>query len=141
MTGNPLVGTWKLVSAEIRSENNDIYYLFGRNAVGYLIYNEDGYVSLSVMSPDRQLFSSDRLRYGSTLEKAAAAETYMSYCGTYDLQGDTVIHHVELSLFPNWVGSDLERIVEIIGDTLLLRTRPILVDGRRQATYMIWKRV
>ncbi len=141
MTVNPLVGTWKLISAETRSENNEIHYRFGRDAVGYLIYNEDGYVSLNIMSADRQPFSCDRPRYGNTLEKAAAFETYTSYCGTYDLRGDTVIHHVKLSLFPNWVGSNLERIVDIVGDILMLRTQPFFVDGRIQTGYMTWKRI
>jgi hypothetical protein len=33
----------------------------------------------------------------------------VAYAGRYSFLGDHVIHHVELSLFPNWVGSDQER--------------------------------
>jgi hypothetical protein len=42
-----------------------------------------------------------------------AEETYVSSCGQYDFLGDTVVHHVELSLFPNWIGGDQERLVDL----------------------------
>jgi hypothetical protein len=33
-------------------------------------------------------------------------EGFVAYAGRYSFHGDRVIHHVELSLFPNWVDSD-----------------------------------
>jgi hypothetical protein len=137
---NPLVGTWSLISAEARSENNDVSYVFGRNAVGCLIYSANGYMSLAIMSANRQLFSCEDLARASVMEKAAAAETYTAYSGTYELQGDRVIHHVKLSFFPNWVDNDLERIFHLAGDTLTLKTPPF-VHGNPQTVYIIWKRV
>jgi hypothetical protein len=53
------------------------------------------------MRPNRINFRAGDLLGGSTQEKAQATETYVSYCGRYEFRGDTVIHHVELSLFPN----------------------------------------
>jgi Lipocalin-like domain len=49
--------------------------------------------------------------------------------------GDTVLHHVELSLFPNWVGVTQERLVKISGDQLTLSTRPLLLQGRQQTAH------
>jgi hypothetical protein len=42
-------------------------------------------------------------------------EDFVAYAGRYSFHGDRVVHHVELSLFPNWVGSDQERWVELAG--------------------------
>jgi Lipocalin-like domain len=63
-----------------------------------------------------------------------------SYCGTYEFRGETVIHHVELSLFPNWVGVDQERLVEVRANRLTLSTRPTLFAGVQQTARLVWER-
>jgi hypothetical protein len=69
-------------------------------------------------------------------EKAGAAETFVSYCGRYEFHGETVLHRVELSLFPNWIGVVQERLVEISGDRLTLSTRLLLLQaGSRRRIY------
>ena len=78
---------------------------------------------------------------GSAEEKPQAAETYVSYCGRYEFRGDTVIHHVALSSFPNWVGVDQERLVKLNGNRLTLSTRPILLGGIEQTAHLNWERV
>jgi hypothetical protein len=92
------------------------------------------------MRARRETFGAGDLLGGTAEEKAKAAEEYVSYCGRYEFEGETVIHHVELSLFPNWVGADQERLVEIDGDRLTLSTRPLLLDGIEQTAYLVWKR-
>jgi hypothetical protein len=140
MTPNPLVGTWRLVSWENRSVDGQISYPLGEDAVGYIMYNEHGYMFVAIMRPDRATFPTGDLLSGSTEEKAQAASTYVSYCGRYEFRGDTVIHRVELSLFPNWVGVDQERLVEVTGDRLTLSTRPILLGGIQRTTHLVWER-
>jgi hypothetical protein len=38
----PLMGSWKLVSFESRDANGNIVYPWGKDTLGYLMYNEDG---------------------------------------------------------------------------------------------------
>lgn len=141
MTSNPLIGTWRLISWETRSVDGQISYPLGKDAVGYIMYNEDGYMFVAITRPNRVKFAAGDLLRGSTEEKAQAAETYVSYCGQYEFHGDTVIHHVKLSLFPNWVGSSQERLVELKGNRLTLSTRPVLLGGMQQTAHLIWERV
>lgn len=142
MRSNPLIGTWRLVSWENRSVGDDqVSYPVGRDAVGYIIYNQDGYMFVAIMAPNRLRFAAEDLFSGTTEEEAQAEETYVSYCGRYDLQGDVVFHHVELSLFPNWVGTEQERLVELRGNRLTLSTRPILLEGTERTAHLIWERV
>lgn len=142
MTPNPLVGTWKLISWETRSvDDQQISYPLGKDAVGYIMYNEDGYMFVAITRPNRTKFAAGDLLGGSAQEKAQAAGTYVSYCGRYEFRGDTVVHHVELSLFPNWVGVDQERLVELRGNRLTLSTRPILLGGVQRTAHLIWERV
>ena len=141
MTRNPFVGTWRLVSCEFRSGDGQVSYPFGQDAMGYIMYNEDGYMSVAIMTANRPEFASGDILGGSPEEKVAAANTYVSYCGRYEIQGDRVLHHVEVSFFPNWVGVDQERIFEFDGDRLSLSTLPLLLDGMRQTAHLIWERV
>jgi len=141
MVSNPLIGTWKLISWENRSVDGQISYPFGRDAVGYIMYNQDGYMFVAISCPNREKFAAGDLLRGSIEEKAQAADTYVSYCGQYEFRGDTVVHHVDLSLFPNWVGVEQERLVELRGNRMTLSTHPILLGGVQGTTHLIWERV
>ncbi len=142
MAANPLVGTWRLVSWENRSvADGGVSHPLGRDAVGYIMYGRDGYMSVVISRPDRARFAAGDLLGGSAEERAHAAETYVSYCGTYEFRGETVVHFVELSLFPNWVGAEQERLVEVAGDRLVLSTRPILLGGVLSTASLTWERV
>ena len=135
------IGTWRLVSFELRREDGHVVYLFGKNAVGYIMYNEDRYMSVAFMASNRPKFTSGDIMRGTTDEKASAAETYFSYCGRYDVKGDKIIHHIEVSLFPNWTGGKQERFYKFDGDRLILSTPPMLVDGVQQSAHLVWERV
>lgn len=140
MATNLLVGTWKLVSFEVRSDDGGVSYPFGPDAGGQLIYSADGYMSWVVTRPNRPSFASDDLRGGTTDEKAAAMDTYLSYGGRYEIRDDRVIHHVAFSLFPNWVGGTQERLFAFEGEHLLLSAPPVVSRGKTKTVVITWKR-
>jgi hypothetical protein len=76
------------------------------------------------MRKDRPLVSTATLAGATATERAAVAAGYLNYAGTYTQAGDRVVHHVELSLLPNWVGQDQERIITWIGEDMELSTDP-----------------
>jgi len=141
MAENPFIGTWRLVSFHTKRADGQVKYPLGRDAAGYIIYNEDGYVSVAIMNANRSKFASGDIFGGTTEEKVAAADTYISYCGRYEIQEGKVIHHIEVSFFPNWIGADQERIFEFDGERLSLSTPPFLVGGVQQTAHMVWERV
>jgi hypothetical protein len=140
MAENPFVGAWRLVSCEFRGTDGQIRYPYGRDLAGYILYGQDGYMSVAIMGTERPRFAADDIRGGTTEEKVAAADTYISYCGRYEVRGDRVIHHIEVSFFPNWAGVDQERLFAFEDDELSLSTPPLLVNGVQQAAYLIWRR-
>jgi hypothetical protein len=142
MASNPLIGTWRLLSWENRTVlDEEVSYPLGKDAVGYIMYGQDGYMSVAIVRPDRANFAAGDLLRASAEERAQAAGTYVSYCGRYESRGDTVVHRVELSLFPSWIGVEQERLVEVAGDRLILSTRPILLGGVQRTAHLIWERV
>jgi hypothetical protein len=109
---NPFVGTWRLVSWEVMQPDGTIHYPYGRDVVGYLIYTADGYMSAEIMDPDRRQSDPNfplEIATAQTLpdpDRARAYSTYLSYCGTYTVEGNTVTHHVQAGLIPSWTGSE-----------------------------------
>ncbi len=109
------VGTWKLISWEVRQPGGTIHYPYGKDVIGYLIYTADGYMSAEIMDSDRQQsdpnfpLENASAQTLSDRDRARAYSTYLSYCGTYTVEDNTVIHHVKAGLIPSWTGSEQPR--------------------------------
>jgi hypothetical protein len=140
-----LIGTWRLVSYRLIGSRGRVRYPYGEDAVGYILYGADGYMAVSIMSANRQPFAGADILRRTTEEAAEATRTYLSYSGTYEILPGRVIHHVEVSLFPNWTDTALERFYVMNGDRLELSTGPIpTVDGDgtgRPRAHLVWEKV
>ena len=141
MSATTFIGTWTLISCELRHEDGTVSYPYGQDAKGQIVYSTDGYMSAILSGASRPNFiGTNDIRGGTKEEKAAAVDTYLSYAGRYEVREDRVIHHVLYSLLPNWVGSSQERLFELNDGILTLSTPPLLVHGKRVTAYLIWKR-
>jgi hypothetical protein len=124
---NPFVGTWKLISWEITQPDGTIHSPYGKDVVGYLIYTADGYMSAEIMDPDRQQSEPNfplETAAAQTLsdpDRARAYSTYLSYCGTYTVEGSTVTHHVKVGLIPGWTGTEQPRPFQFDQGRLILQ--------------------
>ena len=134
------IGTWKLVSFELRSDDQ-VTYPWGKDPVGLLIYNDDGYMSGAIMASNRRKLSTMDFTKVTTEEIAAAADSYDAYCGKYEVTEDKVTNLVEVGFVPNRVGEKEERFYKFEGDKLILSTPPMTYGGKRVKFYATWKRV
>jgi hypothetical protein len=139
MTGS-VVGTWRLKLWETRTADGRVAYPLGRDAVGYLIYTAGGYMAVTMMQVNRPAFASDDLLGGTLGEQATAAAGYVTYCGRYEIRNGTVVHYVELSLFPNWVGSTQVRFAVVAADELTITTEPLAIGGET-VNRLVWERI
>jgi hypothetical protein len=91
--------------------------------VGYIIYTADGHMAFLRMKAHLPGFAGGNIEDGTVDEKLAAYDNFVAYSGTYTLRDDhTVVHHVELSSFPNMVGEAIVRTFEVDGDILTVTT-------------------
>jgi hypothetical protein len=128
MRSDPPVGIWRLISWENRSLDGQVpIHLVGMPWDTSATARMDTCLWRSCVVLESSFRAGDLLA-GTIDEKAHATETYVSYCGQYEFRGDTVIHHVELSLPPNWVGVDQERLVEVTENRLTFSTKPIFAS-------------
>jgi hypothetical protein len=137
----PLLGAWRLVATETRSVSGRVWT--ERWASGYLLYTADGYMSAVLTTGTRTRFGGDEFRSGSADEKIRAFDSYFTYGGRYSVDGDIVAHHVEFSLFPNWVGTDQVRrfVLSPESDTLTLwNVNPLVIQGEEAYSRLTWHR-
>lgn len=131
-----LVGTWRLVQWTA-SVDGRITRPFGGRVDGWLTYTEDGRMWATLQRNDRPRLGTGTLAAATAEDRAAAAAGFLSYAGTYTMREDRVVHHVEASLFPDWIGEDQVRFVEWIDTDLVLSTPPA---GRNVVNRLRWTR-
>jgi Lipocalin-like domain len=140
MRKNALAGAWALRSFEIRTSDGKASFPYGQDALGYLLYLPDGYMSVAFMSQARPAFPADDALGGTTEERGRAFATFLAYCGRYEVHTDRVVHHVEVSLFPNWTGQDQIRFYRLEGDLLILTSPPLVLKGVEQTLHLVLKK-
>ncbi len=141
-----LIGTWRLVEWTFTVNDSRPTHPWGGDPVGLLTYTEDGRMNASLMSIGRPPTPTRTLSAAPIDIRAAAAAGYLSYAGTYTIEDDDVLHHIELSLMPNWVGRTERRHVDWLpvsnGEDLILSTPPTRTDGGRTAVNRLrWERI
>ncbi len=142
MAREQFVGIWKLISFEFRLADGIVIHPMGSGVVGVLMYDPSGYMALQLMEPDRPKFESGDWLRGTPEEVKAAYEGCMAYYGTFDVdeQKGKVIHHVQGSTFPNWVGIDREQFYEFSRDRLTLTSLPMPLAGEQAVGVLTFKR-
>jgi len=137
-------GTWKLLSWKIEQANGELIDPpLGPDPIGWIMYQPGGHMSVAFMRSDRPRFASNNLMEATLEEVETAFEGYISYCGSYEVneQERFVIHRLQLSWFPNLVGTEQKRFFEFAGDRLTLTTPPLTVFGEAQVHRLIWQRL
>lgn len=144
MSDHALLGSWRLVTWEsIAEDDGEVSRPMGETPEGLLSYTAEGRMLVLIGRSDRPRSSDDDFFGGSTAERAAAAESFVAYGGRFEVAGDDVLHHVELSLFPNWVGSTQRRtmVFGADGDTLELTSPPFVLGSVLRTQRLRWSRI
>ena len=88
----------------------------GENPVGYIFYNHDGYMSVEIMAAHLAPYHDPDAFGGTPEERSEAIRTYLSYSGPFEVlpDQDTVIHHIEVCSYPNWIGNAQVRFARLM---------------------------
>jgi hypothetical protein len=135
-----IAGTWSLVSDVIDQDGGKVDP-FGNAPKGAMIIAPNGTFSLVITRAEVPKFASNNRATGTDAENKAAVQGGIAYFGSYTVDDatNTVNLHLDGSTFPNWVGSDQKRIVEVSADELRWKN-PTTSLGTGVAT-LVWKRV
>ena len=153
MSDERFVGTWKLKSVVKKSAAGHVSKPFAENPLGYISYMPDGFMHAILMKSGRSLVGvppeelSDAARskkllmswkyIKSGIRYIKAMTSFLSYCGTYEIRGNIVVHHVKAAMVPDWIGTDLTREFVLSGNTLTLTAH----DDAGNVMDLVWERV
>jgi hypothetical protein len=135
------LGTWKLVSIVREEVPSGVRTdLFGPDPIGYLNYSPDGRMMTVIVRRDRKRPSGHPI---SADEAVGLFRSMISYAGAYELQGEEVIHYVDISANELWTGTEQRRFFKFEDKRLTLSTpvNPDPIDGKTSVRSMIWERL
>jgi hypothetical protein len=134
-----LLGRWRIVEWVQRYDDGRRIYPLGRNLQGFLQYDADRMFCF-VCSGERKNLSGGQWT-APDAEKAAAYASCLAYAGTYEISGTDILHKVDQSLYPNWVGTVQRRGACLTDDgkiSLTARLEEHTADAR--TAELIWQR-
>jgi hypothetical protein len=141
MDKHSLIGTYQLVSWENRAASGQTTHPLGPDAQGLINYSQDGYMFVQIMASHRRPHAVNELFAGDIDEIKRSAITHLSYCGRFELQGNEVIHHVQICSFPNWVNTEQRRAFNFNDGQLHLTAFGIQSGGETVDAHLVWRRV
>jgi hypothetical protein len=131
-----IVGNWKLVSyvsEELATGKKTA--LLGEHPKGYLIYTSQGRMMALIVHETRSPPKVDEDRIN--LHKYMVA-----YSGRYTVEGEKVVHHVDISWNESFTATDQVRFVKLEGDRLSIKTAPLKhsMTGIDSVVDLVWER-
>jgi Lipocalin-like domain len=142
--GRQLVGTWRLISRVVRSEDGTAVQDpgLGKTPIGYLIYDSSGHMAAQLMRPGRPIAIDCGATSPAPSENSQSINGYDAYFGTYtiDETSHTVTHHLEGALAAADVGKNLVREFQVSGDRLAIIVRTNS-PKEKQIRTLTWERV
>jgi len=113
-TRERLIGCWRLVNYEIKSESGETRRPIGDDPRGTILYTQDGYMSAQLVRPGPYDQNDQPIAY------------YIAYSGPYDVDEQTgmLTHHVQVSVIPSWLGTAQMRQAHFYGRDVLVLSEP-----------------
>jgi hypothetical protein len=135
-----LYGTYTLVSSTRQVADTGEVFPFA-NEKGFITYGRDGRMLCLVVRGDRPKAAS--IERMTDAERVQLFGSMLSYGGTYDFDGKTMKHHIDISWNEVWTGTTLIRDVRKDGNQLIYTTRPAPdpKDGRMGFSTVVWEKI
>jgi len=138
---NPLLGTWKLKSyvREVAA-TGERYNQRGEHPQGYLSYSMDGRM-YAIITWDNRINPHDVVPTDE--ERIKLYGSMVSYAGTYTMDAEKVIHHVDISWNQSWTGTDQVRFYKLEGDTLTITSAlaKSFTDDREGRSILVYEKM
>jgi len=122
-----IFGSWSLERFDIVSPEG-VEKPWGENVSGLLIYSKDGHMSVSI---NRALNNSE------PNEAKAIFDSILFYSGTFQIDGNVILHQVTQASNPSRIGKEMIRYAEL-ADGLLVLTTPKESFGTAK---LIWRKI
>lgn len=136
--GSYLVGSWRLVSYELRvvGEDGPARQVFGPHPFGRLILLPSHYMAAFISKPDLVPPTNEA-------ESAALLSSMIAYTGKFRLEGDKFITEVDGAWNEIYKANEQIRYFTVEGNSLSIRTAEMasgVLPGKRVVSTLVWER-
>ena len=137
------IGSWELVSYELRLPSGAITKPFGDRPIGRILYQSNGQMSAQLMQPAATPFASSDPLKATREETERAWRNYIGYWGSFrvDAKAGTVTHRVEGGWLPNWIDQEQVRTFRFERDRLVLEADTAAWHATLIWRKMTWRRI
>ena len=136
-----LVGPYRLVAVEHHADDGEVGYPFGSAPKGFIVYTVEGCMSAVLMRADRPLFAAGDILAATDAERVAAFSSSSAYAGRYEVLDDRIVHHLEVTTYPNWSGTDQVREFDVSDTHLTLFPPRMLMQGKMRSGRVHFERM
>jgi hypothetical protein len=142
MLAQHILGSWRLVSHEVRHADGRITYPMGQDMKGLLLYTADGYVAANLMACKRPRPVGGVMRSLPDEVLALLARGYMAYAGPYrvDESACIVYHDFDVCLDPEMIHTPQPRHARFVGERLELSVPGVVQNGMTMDVILLWER-
>ena len=137
---NSLLGTYSLVSTSQKVVETGQVETF-TNERGFITYGSDGRMSVIIVRGDRP--KPESIAKLTDPQRLELFRTLTAFSGTYNFDGKTVEHQIDIAWNEVWAGTKQVRTVTIDGDRISLTTPaiPRPQDGKVSVNTLVWEKV
>lgn len=124
--GSQLVGTWKLVAADVVRPDGRTVEDYGSAPRGIAVFTADGQYVVQIYRAERTRFASNDRSSGTLEEYKDATLAISTHFGRYtvDQAKGTIVFAITSASFPNLDGTTQVRTFTLEGDSLAWRVSP-----------------
>ena len=134
-------GNWRLVSFLEQQADGQWAPALDATAKGYISYWPNGRMQVLIGAGERPRLRGEWSQVPAE-QKATCLDKLVAYSGSYTVEAERVVHHVDICWIPNWEGRDLVRQMSFPQPgQLLLATLPDAGPRPRPAQRVLWERV
>ena len=135
-----LVGTYRLISTTQKIvDTGEVQAL--SNERGFITYTKEGRMLVIIVRGERK--KPESLAAMTDQQRADLFRSLTAYSGTYEFDGKTVIHNIDISWNEAWTGTRQVRHFRREGNRVILETpaQPRPADGKVAVSTLTWERM
>jgi hypothetical protein len=139
---SPIVGVWKMTSyTRKETVTGKIVKSFGEHPAGIVIYTKGGHFVSFVAAQDRKAPAKVD---PTDAERIELFKSMYGFGGTYKIDGNKIVTHLDTSWIQAWTGTDRPpSVVEIKENVMTIASSPFksTIDGQEIIVTTAWERI
>lgn len=138
-----LIGTWTLISVDNIYPDSSRVYPYGKDPQGLLMFDEKGNYAIQILKAVRPKIESGDKNKCTQEESTALVQGSNSHFGKYEVNEEktSITFFIEHAFYPNWEGTEQERIYTYTGNELKYVVTHTTQGGQKVIAEVAWRRI